>query len=46
MGETDLPQEAVMEVAVPPEKRTWYRRVMFQATVVGACAFLYVRLQN
>lgn len=30
----------------PVGKRTWYRRVFFQATIVGLCAFLAPGLYN
>lgn len=49
MGVTNLPEEAVTELQLPgtfPGKSKWYRRVLFQATVVGLCAFLAPGLYN
>ncbi|KAJ3548019.1 hypothetical protein NM208_g1208 [Fusarium decemcellulare] len=49
MGNSSPAQEAALEVAglsSPVGKRIWYRRVFFQATVVGLCAFLAPGLYN
>ncbi|KAF4464221.1 duf895 domain membrane protein [Fusarium albosuccineum] len=49
MGNNSPAQEAALEVAglsSPVGKKTWYRRVFFQATVVGLCAFLAPGLYN
>jgi len=48
MGRTSL-QEESLEVAGSDHvttKRTWYRGVFFQATVVGLCALLAPGLYN
>lgn len=49
MGTADLSIEAaadVQDVDKVPEKGVFYRRVFFQATVVGFCAFLAPGLYN
>ncbi|OJJ62914.1 hypothetical protein ASPSYDRAFT_55656 [Aspergillus sydowii CBS 593.65] len=49
MGTTDLSVEAAadaQDAAKVPEKGVFYRRVFFQATVVGLCAFLAPGLYN
>lgn len=49
MGTADLSVEAaadVQDAAKVPEKGVFYRRVFFQATVVGFCAFLAPGLYN
>ena len=49
MGNDSPPSETTVEVGgVKAEtgKRIWYRRVFFQATIVGLCAFLAPGLYN
>jgi hypothetical protein len=49
MGNDTSHNEAALEVAAfhhVADKRSWYRRVFFQATVVGFCAFLAPGLYN
>jgi hypothetical protein len=49
MGNDIGVQEIVAELpssATLPAKRIWYRRVFFQATIVGFCAFLAPGLYN
>lgn len=49
MGNDNAPNEASLEVSGFHDvagKRSWYRRVFFQATVVGFCAFLAPGLYN
>ncbi|VUC28103.1 unnamed protein product [Clonostachys rosea] len=49
MGNDIRVQEIVAELpssATLPVKRIWYRRVFFQATIVGFCAFLAPGLYN
>ncbi|KAJ5330182.1 hypothetical protein N7452_010572 [Penicillium brevicompactum] len=49
MGIDDLPRDAVAEIqssTVETEKQPFYRKVFFQATVVGICAFLAPGLYN
>lgn len=42
----DSPTTAVHGPAVAIEEGRWYRKVFFQATVVGFCAFLAPGLYN
>jgi len=49
MGNDTSPNEAALEVAAfhhAAGKRSWYRRVFFQATVGGCCAILAPGLYN